>query len=567
MTARLAQYTLTYAAFTQLTTVRTLVDGQPDPAAQRDPATSGRSSSRSASSACTQPGSRPRPSRASSSARTSSSCPQRGREPRTCRAWRATPSARQAWEQTLQARVEEQRTVIAAAAANADAAEGATLTQLRDARVLATDAPGTTLKAMADWLTISLMIDAETGGSMKTTRIEQAIETLQDIMIGVRNGLIGDFELALSSAPAAISFVAGSSRYDVFAQRPRQRAVAQVVGHDLERMGIARRHPHVRPGGHHRRLNGRADVFVRGADGAVWHLPYSGGAGAAGIRWAASWPRAPPPAAASRRSESIDVFVVGSDGRLWQSSGSVGGQDPTVGPWLQVARTGTAARPAGSPRRRRWWHRTPATTTCSSRAATTKLWHDHYDGTAWSGWALAGRALASGPSAAIVGGPLAGVRPPRRRHDLEPDRPRNGWRMDLARRLRPVTAPARWPDNIFIASTAGVLEHKWRGRLPGWHGWETTSGAHACTLQQLRRRVDLDGLLRHLARRHHGLPLPGDCCSTGTLPRAADARLPDADTEFQQGPALTTSQASSWPARTTATSATSARSRSRPHAR
>ena len=54
---------------------------------------------------------------------------------------------------------------------------------------------------MADWLTISLMIDAETGGSMKTTRIEQAIETLQDIMTGVRNGLIGDFELALSSAP------------------------------------------------------------------------------------------------------------------------------------------------------------------------------------------------------------------------------------------------------------------------------------------------------------------------------------------------------------------------------
>ena len=68
-------------------------------------------------------------------------------------AWRATASARQAWETTLQARVEQQHDRHPPAAANADAAEGATLTQLRDALVQATDAPGPTLQAQGDSLT------------------------------------------------------------------------------------------------------------------------------------------------------------------------------------------------------------------------------------------------------------------------------------------------------------------------------------------------------------------------------------------------------------------------------
>ena len=94
------------------------------------------------------------------------------------------------------------------------------------------------------------MIDAETGGSVKTTRIEQAIETLQDLMTGVRAGQIGGLELTLSSAPAAISYVAGSGRYDIFAVGPGQALWHKYWDSELERLGEPRRHPHLRPGGH-----------------------------------------------------------------------------------------------------------------------------------------------------------------------------------------------------------------------------------------------------------------------------------------------------------------------------
>ena len=82
---------------------------------------------------------------------------------------------------------------------------------------MATGAPGSDLGTKADWLTENLMIDAETGGCQKTTRIEQAIETLQTVMTSVRNGQIGSFDIPLQSTPAACSYL-GGGRIDVFAQ-------------------------------------------------------------------------------------------------------------------------------------------------------------------------------------------------------------------------------------------------------------------------------------------------------------------------------------------------------------
>ena len=118
-------------------------------------------------------------------------------------AWRATQAARQAWEDTLSSRIDQQSTTIAAVENVVDAAEGATLTQLRDILVTASNAPGPDLTSKADWLTAKLMIDAETGGCQKTTRIEQALETLQTVMTSVRNGQIGSFDLPLQSTPAS----------------------------------------------------------------------------------------------------------------------------------------------------------------------------------------------------------------------------------------------------------------------------------------------------------------------------------------------------------------------------
>ena len=133
-------------------------------------------------------------------------------------AWRATPQARQAWEDTLNSRINQQSTTIAAIENVVDAAEGATLTQLRNILINAT-APGGNLATLADGLTAKLMIDTETGGCQKTTRIEQAVETLQTIMTSVRNGQIGSFDLPLQSSPAATSGL-GGGRIEVFAQGP-----------------------------------------------------------------------------------------------------------------------------------------------------------------------------------------------------------------------------------------------------------------------------------------------------------------------------------------------------------
>ena len=388
-------------------------------------------------------------------------------------AWRATAGARQAWEQTLQARVEQQQTVIGAAAANADAAEGATLTQLRDARVLATDAPGTTLKAMADSLTISLMIDAETGGSMKTTRIEQAIETLQDIMTGVRDGLIGDFELALSSAPAVVAFVAGSSRYDVFARGPDNALWHKwwdTTWSEWESLGgILTSGPAVTSA-----LDGRADVFVRGADGAVWHLPYTAGGRGSWNSLGGFVAHGTAPGCGVPETGSVDVFVVGPDGGLWQSSGSVGGQDPdSWDPWLKVARTaplpaqGIASGPVGGGiGDRRLRHLRPGR---QRRQCGMFI----YDGTAWSGWASLGGPVASGPSAATVG------RQPSRCSSRRADgtiwtRPAQGGGWTSLGGFAQ-SGVRRHRDNVFIASTSGFLEHNWREGA-GWHGWEATSG-------------------------------------------------------------------------------------------
>jgi peptidoglycan hydrolase-like protein with peptidoglycan-binding domain len=107
-------------------------------------------------------------------------------------AWRATAEARQAWEDTLTSRIEQQATATTAVENVAGSAEGATLTKLRDALIMATDAPGSCVCDKADWITTNLMIDAQTSGCQETTRIEQAIETLQGVMNGVRDGLIGD---------------------------------------------------------------------------------------------------------------------------------------------------------------------------------------------------------------------------------------------------------------------------------------------------------------------------------------------------------------------------------------
>jgi len=106
--------------------------------------------------------------------------------------WRATMDARRNWQDTLQSRMDQQETVIEALQEAVSAAEEITLPMLRDALILATDAVGNNLSAKAKGITDNLMIDAKVSGCQRTTRISQAIETLQGVLFSMRTRQLND---------------------------------------------------------------------------------------------------------------------------------------------------------------------------------------------------------------------------------------------------------------------------------------------------------------------------------------------------------------------------------------
>lgn len=100
--------------------------------------------------------------------------------PVTLNPWRATYAARQAWQNALQARIDQQQALVQASQAAVDATEQATLPLLRDTLVTAT-------AKNADQLTGQLLIDVNGSSYQMTTRIGQAIETLQSLFLALQN--------------------------------------------------------------------------------------------------------------------------------------------------------------------------------------------------------------------------------------------------------------------------------------------------------------------------------------------------------------------------------------------
>ena len=107
-------------------------------------------------------------------------------EPQPLPNWRATQQALRNWEDKLQSRVEQQQTIKEALQAAISATEEATLPMLRDALIMATDVEGDDLDTKADWITKNLLIDAQAGSCQETTRIAQAIETIQSLLWGLK---------------------------------------------------------------------------------------------------------------------------------------------------------------------------------------------------------------------------------------------------------------------------------------------------------------------------------------------------------------------------------------------
>jgi hypothetical protein len=106
--------------------------------------------------------------------------------------WRATFADRRDWQDMLEARIEQEKNTITSLTTAVSEAEAIILPILRDALIMATNASGSTLDAKAKWVTDKLLIDAKASGCQITTRISQAINTLQGLLFSVRTRQLND---------------------------------------------------------------------------------------------------------------------------------------------------------------------------------------------------------------------------------------------------------------------------------------------------------------------------------------------------------------------------------------
>jgi hypothetical protein len=117
------------------------------------------------------------------------------------RRWRSTVEARERWEDTLRARIEQEQAAHDAVRSAVDAVESRLLAELRNELIRIWALPGLITPARLTALTQQLQLDCEAGGDQLTTRLSQALETVQGVLFGARNGLLEGGSLTLD-APA-----------------------------------------------------------------------------------------------------------------------------------------------------------------------------------------------------------------------------------------------------------------------------------------------------------------------------------------------------------------------------
>jgi hypothetical protein len=106
--------------------------------------------------------------------------------------WRASLDALLDWQDKLRSRIEFDESVATALAQIVSAAEEIALPQLREALIAAAPLPAAAQPDRAKWLSDLLMIDMKGGGCATTTRVAQAIETIQSLLFLVRAGELRD---------------------------------------------------------------------------------------------------------------------------------------------------------------------------------------------------------------------------------------------------------------------------------------------------------------------------------------------------------------------------------------
>jgi hypothetical protein len=238
----------------------------------------------------------------------------------------------------------------------ADSAEESTIEKLRNALIMATDAPGNDLATNAPWVTQRFMIDAQESSCRKITRIEQAIETLQGILLEARTGQAGHAYVDASGPVTAVErtardlFVVGSdgavytNRRDPTANDGLWTGWYMIAG-EAFRVPLGSTVTSVA------RDAGHIDLFVVGNDGDVYANTWDTTNG--WRNWRSLYFRAPGRSvpqksvvtALARDASHLDIFVVGSDGGvytdawdaatgIWQGWQPVG--SPSLAPPLSV---------------------------------------------------------------------------------------------------------------------------------------------------------------------------------------------------------------------------------------
>lgn len=114
--------------------------------------------------------------------------------------WRGRMAERRAWEDRLQARIDQDAALLEGHRAQVQSVEGDALRTLRDILLMKDAAPGETLAERADSLSARLLTDMRTACCQRTTRVAAAIETLQQLFHGLRTAQL---DASLSSLSLA----------------------------------------------------------------------------------------------------------------------------------------------------------------------------------------------------------------------------------------------------------------------------------------------------------------------------------------------------------------------------
>lgn len=128
--------------------------------------------------------------------------------------WRSTPQLRQAWRRTLDSRIQQELALAQGLQSAVNAAEQDTLPMLR-AACIAAIAGNRDVAVIADQLTLELAIDCKDSGHLSTTRAQQSLATLQEVLLSLRLGRFKNTPPVLGANPAANWVLAiGESVFD-----------------------------------------------------------------------------------------------------------------------------------------------------------------------------------------------------------------------------------------------------------------------------------------------------------------------------------------------------------------